>query len=123
MIDTASLRRLLLTAAVLFLVASGVTLLAGSVPLAGGLLLGFFLGAAPFASWAWIAARGLRSTRARALAVALLAAKLALYAGALYLFVTRNRVNPIGVLAGVTGVVAIVSIGALLGPAPAKEAA
>jgi len=32
-------------------------------------------------------------------------------------------VNPIGVLAGVTGVVAIVSIGALLGPAPAKEAA
>jgi hypothetical protein len=123
MIDSVRLRRLLLIAAVLFLVASGVALVAGSVPLAGGLLLGFILGAAPFASWAWIAARGLRSTRARALAVALLAAKLALYAGALYLFVTKNLVNPIGVMAGVTGVVALVSIGALLAPAPAKGAA
>jgi hypothetical protein len=123
MIDSASLRRLLLLAAVLFLVASGVALVAGSAPLAGGLLLGFILGAAPFASWAWIAARGLKSTRARALAVVLLVAKLGLYAGALYLFVTRNLVRPVGVMVGITGVVVVVSIGALLRPAPAKEAA
>ena len=123
MIDSARLKRLLLLAAVLFLAASGVSALAGSIPLAGGLLLGFALGAAPFASWAWIAARGMKSGRSRVLAVVLLATKLGLYAGALYLFVTRKLVNPIGVFAGITGVVAILGVGALITPEPAKETA
>jgi len=123
MIDSARLRRLLLVAALLFFLSAGVALLAGAPALAGGLLLGFGLGAAPFASWAWIASRGMKSPRARALAVVLLVTKLGLYAGALYVFVSRKLVDPIGVQAGITGVVAVMSIGALLVPAPAKEAA
>ena len=123
MIDSARLKRLLLLAALLFFPASGAAWVAGSAAWAGGLLLGFALGAAPFASWAWIAARGLKSARARTLAVVLLVTKLGLYAGALYLCVTRKHVNPIGVFAGITGVVAILGIGALLAPQPAKEAA
>ena len=55
MIDSARLKRLLLMAAVLFFIASGAARLAGSPPLAGGLALGFVLGALPFASWAWVA--------------------------------------------------------------------
>lgn len=115
--------RLLIPAALLSFLAAGIALLAGAPALAGGLLLGFALGALPFASWAWIASRGMKSARARALVVVLLAVKLALYAGALYLFVTRKLVDPIGVMAGITGVVAVFSIGALLAPAPAKGAA
>jgi hypothetical protein len=123
MIDSARLKRLLLLAAVLFFLSAGVGALAGFRPLAGGLLLGFGLGAAPFASWSWIVSRGMKSSRARALVVVLLAVKLALYAGALYLFVTRKLVDPIGVAIGMTGVIATVAIGALLLPAPGKEAA
>lgn len=123
MIDRARLKRLLLVAGVLFFITAGSALLAGFPKLGGGLALGFVLGALPFASWAWIATRGLRSPRARALAVVLLAVKMALYSGALYLFVTRELVHPVGVLVGITGVVAVVSVGALLPPAPAKEAA
>jgi hypothetical protein len=123
MIDSARLKRLLLLAAVLFFPASGIALLAGSTGLAGGLLLGFGLGAAPFASWSWIAARGMKTARARALAIVLLVTKLGLYAGALYLFVTRKLVNPVGVFAGITGVVAILGVGALLAPEPSKETA
>jgi hypothetical protein len=123
MIDSARLRRLLLASAVLFFLASGVACAGGLPRLAGGLLVGLFLGAAPFASWAWIAARGMGSTRARALTVVLLVLKLGLYAGTLWLFVTRRLVEPVGVLAGVTGVVAVLTVGTLLAPSPAKGAA
>ena len=124
MIDSRHLKRLLLGAAVLLLVSTGVAVALGApVSFAGGLALGFALGALPFASWAWIAARGLKSPRARLLVVLLLVAKLGIYSGALYFFVTRSLVNPLGVMIGITGVVATVGIGALLPPAPAKEAA
>src|SRR5207244_2359139 len=97
MIDRAQLKRLLLGAAVLLLVSAGASVALGA-PLSfpGGLALGFFLGAAPVASWAWIVHRALGSKRGRILAVALLITKLALYSGALYLGVTRNLVNPVG---------------------------
>ena len=123
MIDSARLRRLLLLAALLFFLSAGIAFSGGFPGMAGGLLLGFGLGALPFASWGWIAARGMKSARARALVVVLLVVKLGLYAGALYFFVTRKLVDPMGVMAGITGVVAILTIGVLLVPAPAKEAA
>ena len=123
MIDRVRLKRPLLLAAVLFFIASGTAFLAGAPAFSGGLALGFVLGALPFASWAWIAARGLKSARARLLAVLLLITKLGIYSGALYLFVTRHLVNPAGVMVGITGVVATVSIGSFLPAAPAKEAA
>jgi hypothetical protein len=123
MIDSARLRRLLLVAAVLFFLSAGIAFLAGAPTLAGGLLLGFGLGAAPFASWGWVVSRGMSSTRARALAVVLLALKLAAYAGALYLLVLPKRVDPVGVAIGIGGVAALVVVGALLTPTPSREAA
>src|ERR1051325_319587 len=112
MIDSAHLKRLLLGAAVLF-----VLLAAASVPLgaplsfAGGLLLGFVLGAAPFASYAWIAARAGAGKRTRVRALGRLPAKLPLYGGALYVGVTKQLVNPVGVLSGIAGVSLIVITG------------
>jgi hypothetical protein len=114
MIDRALLRRLLAVAAAVLAAAaavSGVLWKTWAVP--GGLALGFALGAAPFLSWGWVLSRGLRSAKARALAVALLAGKLLLYAGSLYLFVTRNLVHPAAVLAGITLVVAVFSVGSI----------
>ena len=65
MIDRTRLRRLLLIAVVLFLISAGAAFaVTQSLALPGGLLIGFFLGAAPFLSWAWILSRGLSSRRA-----------------------------------------------------------
>ena len=122
MIDRLRLMRLLGVAAVCCLIASLASQLTGATSLAGGFGLGFILGALPFASWGWIVSRGFDTTRARILAVALLVAKMAIYSGALYLFVTRKLVAPIGVAGGVTAVVATFTIGSLLAPTPAKEA-
>ena len=124
MIDLAWLRRLLLLSSALILLAAGGVLMAGrSAALAGGLALGGLLGAAPFASWAWIAARGLSTRRNRILSALLMAAKLGLYAGALYLCVARRLVDPIGVFIGITAVVAIIVAGALMQTPRAREAA
>lgn len=124
MIDPAKVRRLLAISAILFLLPAGGALVAGSPSWAGGLALGFALGALPFASWSWIAARGLSSRGTRLLAAVVMAGKLALYALALYLAVTRGGVSPVGVLLGITGVVLVVTVGALLvGDRPAKETA
>ena len=123
MIDTARLKQLLLIAAVLVFIASGALLLAGMPATAGGLGVGFGLGALPFASWAWIASRSMKSTRVRILTALLLVSKLGIYSGALYLTVSRKLVNPLGVMIGITAVVATVLLGSLLPPAPAKEAA
>src|SRR5882672_3993429 len=87
----------------------------------GVLGLGFFLGALPFASWAWIAARALHSGRGRALTVVLLFVKMAIYSGALYVCVHKKLVDPVGVLAGMLGVGSILIVGLLLkGSAPMK---
>ena len=123
MIDSAQLKRLLLGAAVLLLAAAGASVALGaSLGFAGGLALGFFLGALPFASWTWIVKRAMGSKRGPALVVAALVLKLALYSGALYVCVTRNLVNPVGVLVGMTGVGFLLILGVLWGaPSPAKE--
>lgn len=123
MIDSGHLKRLLLGAAVLLLVGAGVALALGSpVSFAGGLGLGFVLGAAPFVTWTWIVARATGSKRGRVLAVALLAGKLAFYAGALYLGIIRAMVSPVGVMLGMTGVAFILLLGGLWARAvPAKE--
>jgi hypothetical protein len=125
MIDTPLLRRLLLLAGALLAVSAGAALTVGRSPaLAGGLALGFVLGAVPFASWAWIASRGLATRRNRVIAAVLVLSKLGLYSGGLYLMVTREVVNPVGVLAGLTGAVLVVSVGVLVGAPPRpKEAA
>ena len=123
MIDSRHLKRLLLGAAVLLLVSAGLSVPLGApVSFAGGLVLGFFLGAVPFLSWSWIIARAVASTRGRVLAVVLLAGKLALYSGALYLGVTRELVSPVGVMVGMTAVAFVLVLGSLwTSPAPAKE--
>jgi len=126
MIDRSLLRRLLAISAILLILSAGAVLAVGRSPaLAGGLVLGLVLGATPFASWAWIADRGLSDPRSRRIAVVLLVGKLAFYAGALYLLVTRSVVHPIGVLIGLTAVVGIVCAGSYIGAAPGrpKEAA
>jgi len=125
MIDNALLKRLLIVAAALLVVSTGIILSLG-VPLsfAGGMGLGFLLGALPIASWAWIAPRILLG-RSKALAVVLLFLKMGFYAAALYFCVYRNLVSPVGILVGMTGVGTVVILGILLkNPAPApKEAA
>jgi len=123
MIDSRHLKRLLLGAAVLLLVSAGVTLAAGvPVSFAGGLALGYVLGAAPFASWSWIVSRAIGSRRGRILAVVLLAVKLAFYAGALYLGITRALVSPVGVMIGMTTVALALVLGTLwTATSPAKE--
>lgn len=115
MISGARLRRLLGLSGILCLLAAGAAwAIGGSPALAGGLALGCALGAAPFISWAWIAARGFSTPGNRTLAVLLVLGKLAVYSTALYLLVTRDLVRPLGVIAGLTGVVAVMSVGALL---------
>ena len=124
MIDGRHLKRLLLGAAVLLLVSAGLAVALGApLSFAGGLILGFLLGAVPFLSWSWIVARALGSKRGRALAVAILALKLALYSGALYLGVSRELVSPVGVMIGMTGAAFVLVLGSLwTSTAPAKEA-
>lgn len=123
MIDSRHLKRLLLGAAVLLLVAAAGTLAAG-VPLsfAGGLALGYLLGAAPFATWSWIVSRAMGSRRGKLLAVVVLAVKLAFYAGALYFGIMRAAFSPVGVMIGMTVVAFALVLGSLWAPAsPAKE--
>ena len=126
MIDGVRVRRSLLAAGVLLAVAGVAAAILGQpLPVAAGLLLGFALGALPFASWTWTAARGFAGCRARVLAVVLQAGKLGLYGGVLFLLVTRPVVSPVAVMIGITVTSFIVVAGALLAPAApkAKEAA
>jgi hypothetical protein len=123
MIDAAQLKRLLLLAALLLLVAAGASVALGApVSFAGGLGLGYVLGAAPVASWTWIVHRALATSRGKMLAVVLLIVKLAFYSSALYLGVMRALVSPVGVFAGMLGVLLVLIVGVLWKTsAPAKE--
>ena len=116
MIDARHLRRLLLISCALLSAAAVVVAALGHLPFAGGLLTGLFLGAFPAASWTWIASRGFESKRNRILAAVLVVGKLALYSGLLYLVVTQKVVDPIAVFVGITGVVAVLTVGSLLAP-------
>jgi hypothetical protein len=124
MIDNALLKRLLITAAALLVISGSAASALGAPPaFAGGMALGFLLGAVPVASWAWVAPRILQG-KSRTLAVVLLFFKLGFYAGALYLGIYKNLVSPVGVLVGMTGVGAVLLVGLLLrSPASAKETA
>ena len=124
MIDSSLLKRLLLGTAALLLLSGGAALALGAPPsFVLGLGLGGLLGAAPFASWTFILSRALAQKRGPLLVVLLLAAKLALYGGVLYLFIARQAVQPVGVLIGITAVALLLILGSLLGrPAPLKEA-
>jgi hypothetical protein len=120
MIDARHLRRLLLISCALLSAAAVVVAALGRLPFAGGLLTGLFLGAFPAASWTWIASRGLASRRNRILAAVLVVGKLGLYSGLLYLVVSQKVVDPVAVFVGITGVVAVLTVGSLFAP---KEAA
>ena len=124
MIDNALLKRLLITAALLLAVSAGATLALGLPPaFAGGMALGFVLGAVPVASWAWVGPRLLMG-RSKALALLLLALKMGFYGAALYLCVYKPLVSPVGILVGMTTVGTVLILGILLkAPAAAKEAA
>jgi hypothetical protein len=124
MIDSAVLKRLLMVAAALLVLSAGASLAFGApLSFAGGMGLGFLLGATPVASWAWVAPR-IMMGQSRALAVALLAVKLGFYGAALYLGVYKKLVSPVGVLVGMLGVGTVLIVGLLLRtPASAKGAA
>ena len=122
MMDGRLLKKLLAGAGVLHLIAAGIALAVGRGDVALGLGLGYVLGAVPFASWAWIATRGLSSSRARVLTVLLLIGKLGLYSGLLFLFVTRQIANPVAVMIGITAVVGIFCVGTLLQTTPKEPA-
>ena len=122
MIDSRVLRRLLTASAVLLALAAGLSFALGQAAFAGGLLLGLVLGVLPIASWAWLVSRGLQKRRTQILAVVLAVAKLAAYPALLYALVLKPVVSGVGVFAGITGVVAVLSLGSLLFP-PMKEAA
>lgn len=123
MMDARLLKRLLAVSAVLTAVAAAFCIALGFRAVAGGLAVGWVLGAVPPASWAWIASRGFASKRNRILAAVLVLGKLFFYSAVLFLVVTRPLVDPVAVFAGVTGVVAVLTIGSLLQGGPVKEAA
>ena len=124
MIAPGRIGRLIGIATLLGVVGAGTALAMGNIAWAGGILLGAFLGLTPFASWAWIASRGLETRRNRIIAALLVLSKLAVYSGTLYLLVTGGRVSPIGVFSGITAAIAVIILGMLIGPAPqAGEAA
>lgn len=120
MIDRTAVKRLTLVSAVLFVLASAVAFAVWRSPaVLGGLALGFALGLVPFLSWSWMAHGGFSTARRRAGSIALLVAKLAVYAAALYVLVMRPVVDPAGAFAGITIVVFTFAGGALLLP-PAR---
>lgn len=124
MIDSGRIARLLAASALLTaLLAAGAGILWKSAALASGLGVGFLLGAAPFASWAWIASRVMRGVRTRALAAFLIVTKLGLYSLTLWLTVSKKLVDPAGILAGMSAVVFVLIGGSLLAPPAPKEAA
>jgi hypothetical protein len=122
MMDGRLFKRLLGGAGALHVGAAAAAFLLGKTDIALGLLLGFVLGAIPFASWAWIAQRGLSTARNQVLVVLLLAGKLAVYSGLLYLLVTKEIANPFAVMIGITAVVGILCVGYLLQTAPKEPA-
>jgi hypothetical protein len=113
MMNVARLRRLLLACAALLLLSAPAAWAAAGPALAGGLAVGFALGAAPFLSWVWIVSRGLSSRPSRILTATLVLAKLGLYSAVLYFLVGWEVVSPLGVGIGITAVVAVMCAGAL----------
>ncbi len=120
MINRAMLLRLSVIAAVVCVVGTGAALALFGPAVAGGVILGGFLGAVPFLSWTYIAAALEGTSSRKAVAVLLLAGKMALYAGAFYVFVTKQIVNPVGVMIGLFLVIFTFVAGSLMAPKPAE---
>lgn len=124
MIDSGRIARLLAASALLTaLLAAGAGFYWKSAALAGGIGVGLVLGAAPFASWAWIASRVMRGVRTRAMAIFLIVSKLGLYSLTLWLTVSKNLVDPVGIFVGLSAVVFVLIGGSLLAPPAPGEAA
>jgi FtsH-binding integral membrane protein len=123
MIDSAKIAKLLGAAALLCALGAAGAAAAFGPREAGGVILGFALGAAPFASWAWLASRLAKGRPVKALGAVLAILKLGLYAGALWIFVSRQGFHPAGIFGGLTAVVATVCVGGLLAAPAPKEAA
>lgn len=121
MIDRRTVWRLTGVSAAASVLAAGALLALGRPMMAGGVGVGAVLGLIPFLSWTWMAGGGWGSRRRRILAVVVLGGKLGVYAGALHLLVTKERVSPIGVFLGITAVVAVFAIGGFLLPPRAGE--
>lgn len=68
-----------------------------TAPVLGGLAAGWALGLIPLVSWHWAAAR-----LAAGRVVALFAAKLVLYGGAMYFLVSQGRIDAIAAAIGLT---------------------
>jgi hypothetical protein len=107
MIDRSLILRLSIVCAVVCVAAAGAGAALHSLAFAGGILLGGAVGLAPFLTWAWAA-----RTKRRKLLPLLFFAKLAVYSGLFYLFVTRAAVNPFAVFIGITLSIAVCVVGA-----------
>jgi hypothetical protein len=123
MIDSRLLRKLLTLSGALCAAAAVICALLGHLSFAGGLMLGYVLGALPAVTWAWVMGRALATRRGRVWAVVISVAKLVFYPAALFALVTRPVLSAVAVFAGITAVVAVLAIGSLLGaPRSVKEA-
>lgn len=120
MIDRALIKRLFGFAGILLLFFIGVTVIADSPKMAGGLVVGFALGAFPFLSWASLLSARIPRIRH----VLLLVLKLLIYGSVLYLSVTQKWVSPIGVFVGMTAAIFAATLGTIAATARrTKEAA
>lgn len=116
--------RLLGIAALLSVLSAGSVFPVGGGAWTGGILLGAFLGAGPFASWAWVVTRGLESRRNKIIAAVIVASKFGVYTVAILFLVRNGLVSTLAVTAGMTGTLAILLVGMLIRPvAGAGEAA
>ena len=89
------------------LAASGAASIWVSPAFGGGILLGGIVGAITFLSWIWFT----NARKSKPFATMLLFAKLGIYGGLFYLFVTTSMVHPIAVFLGITGISAVYVIG------------
>ena len=82
-------------------------------------MLGGIVGAITFLSWIWFTNAG----KSKPFATMLLFAKLGIYGGLFYLFVTTSLVHPIAVFLGITGTSTLYTISIYLRlSAPTEEA-
>jgi F0F1-type ATP synthase assembly protein I len=121
MIDGAAIRRLTVASAIVLVLAASFCFALWPPKVAIGLLAGGAIGLIPFLSWALLARCFAGTAGARALGLVALVAKLGLYAALFYALVTRELVNPAGVMAGITLVAFTFALGALAVPQRARE--
>ena len=118
MIDKPPVVRTSLLAGVILLVAVTFASIFLSPAFGGGVFLGGLVGAITPLSWIWFAT----TKRNKTFATMLLLAKLGLYGGLFYIFITNSLVHPIGVFLGITGTSTLYTISIYLRlSAPTEE--